>query len=203
MISFIFKKVIKMTILNFIFRIFSGFLGGFWRRLFGGYDSKFDFLESRGVQLALCVVPLFFYEWLFKHETWYISIVISVLVYIFWCKGHWYYFQCGTESDAYIDEQMAKGRKPAMNWLVAPINKWLGFEPRSKQYCFVGLFLRYFLWSLPVGYFVGWQFIVCGFAIPFIYNACFWVQFPNCKLAKCPTNWAEIFNGIIIAWGVM
>ena len=39
-------------------------------------------------------------------------------------------------------KQYDKGRILAMNWLVAPVNKWLGFKERSTQYCFVGLMIR-------------------------------------------------------------
>lgn len=179
-----------------------GFLFSIWRRFFGGYDSKYDLLEGRGIQTIICVLAVFLWE-LYKGYTWWASLIIGVLVYIFWCRGHYFYFKCGTESDEYIDEQEAKGRKPAMNWLVAPVNKWLGFAPRSKQYCFIGLMIRYFVWSLPVSLFVGWQFSACAFAIPFIYNAMFWVELPQTKLAKNPTNWAELLSGLIIGWALI
>lgn len=187
----------------FIIRVLLSFIGGLWRRFFGGYDSKYDTLEKRGVQATFCIVSTFLYEFFFKHQTWYISLIIAVLVYIFWCKGHWYYLHCGTESDQYIDEQMAKGRKPAMDWIVKPVNKWLGFPERSRQYCFVGLTIRYVAYSILISYLVGWQFTICAFAIPFIYNACFWINLPNNKFAKSPTNWAEIFSGFFIAWALI
>lgn len=180
-----------------------GIFFAFWRRFFGGYDSDFDFLEHRGLQMILCFVAVFLWEFWGNNKPWYISAIIGVLVYIFWCKGHFYYFKCGTESDEYIDEQLAKGRKPAMNWLVKPVNKWLGFKERSKQYCFIGLMIRYFVWSLPVALFVGWQFAACAFCIPFIYNACFWIELPKCKIASNATNWAELFSGLIIGWGLV
>lgn len=180
-----------------------GIFFAFWRRFFGGYDSKFNLLEYRGLQMILCIVAVFLWEYFIKHKPWYISVIIAVLVYIFWCCGHWYYFKCGTESNKYIDDEMAKGRKPAMNWLVKPVNKWLGFAERSKRYCFVGLMIRYFVWSLPVSAFVGWQFSAVAFTIPFIYNACFWVDFPKCKFASSPTNWAELFAGFAIGWALI
>lgn len=180
-----------------------GILFAIWRRFFGGWDSKLDFLEQRGVQMIVCVLAVAAWEYFEKSQHWFISLVIGVLVYIFWCCGHWYYFQCGMESDKYIDDEMAKGRKPAMNWIVAPVNKLLGFKERSKQYCFVGLMIRYFLWSLPVAYFVGWQFAVCGFCIPFIYNAMFWVELPTWWMMGTPTNWAEFFAGLVIGWGLI
>lgn len=180
-----------------------GIFFSIWRRFFGGYDGKIDFLEYRGVQMIFCIVAVFAWEFWAIHKPWYIATVVAVLVYIFWCCGHWYYFKCGTESNQYINKEMAKGRKPAMNWIVAPVNKWLGFAERTKQYCFVGLLIRYFLWSLPVAAFVGWQFAAVAFAIPFVYNACFWIELPKCKLAGSPTNWAELISGLIIGWGLI
>ena len=88
-----------------------GIFFALWRRFFGGYDSKIDFLEQRGVQMILCVIAVFSWEFFKQGKPWYISLIIAVLVYIFWCCGHWYYFKCGTESNQYIDEQLAKGRK--------------------------------------------------------------------------------------------
>lgn len=180
-----------------------GIFFAIWRRLFGGGDSKFDFLEYRGVQLILCIIAVFLWEFFIKHKPWYISLIIAVLVYIFWCCGHWWWFKCSTESKKYIEEETAKGRKPAMIWLVKPICKFLGFtDEYSTQYCFVGLTVRYFGYSLLLVPFVGWQFAVCGFCIPFIYNAMYWVNLPKFWLMDSPTNWAEFFNGLIIGWAL-
>lgn len=179
-----------------------GILMAFFRRFFGGYDSKFDFLEQRGVQMIFCILSVFIFE-LWKGFVWWKALIIGVLVYIFWCKGHYYYFLCGTEDDAYIDEQEAKGRKPAMNWIVAPVNKLFGFKPRSKQYCFVGMAIRYTVYAIPVACFVGFKFYNAAFAIPFIYNAMFWVELPNTRFCKSPTNWAEWFSGLIIGWSLI
>lgn len=178
-----------------------GWLLAIFRRLFGGGDSRFDFLEQRGVQMVICILSVFGWE-LFKGFVWWKALLIGVFVYIFFCKGHYYYFLCGTEDDAYIDEQEAKGRKPAMNWIVAPVNKWLGFEPRSIQYCFVGLMIRYVVWSLPVSAFIGFHFTACAMCVPFIYNAMFWCSLPNWWLCKSPTNWAEFFTGLVIGYAL-
>lgn len=171
----------------------------FFRRFFGGYDSKFDFLEKRGVQMIICILSVFLWE-LFKGFAWWNALLIGVLIYIFFSIGHYYYFLCGTESDEYIDEQEAKGRKPSMDWIVRPVNKWFGFSPRSKQYCFVGLFIRYVFWSIPVSLFIGFHFSAGAMAIPFVYNAMFWVELPKTRFCKSPTNWAEWFSGLIIGY---
>ena len=180
-----------------------GFIFALWRRFFGGFDSKYDVLENRGVQCAFCVISVFLWEYFAKGFTWWAALLIAVLVYVFFCKGHYYYFLCGTESDKYIDDQEKRGRKPAMDWLVRPVNKWLGFSPRSRQYCFVGMLVRYTFWALPVSLFVGWQFMIAGLSVAFIYNACFWIEFPPCRFAKSPTNWAELITGFITGWGLL
>lgn len=179
-----------------------GIFFAIWRRFFGGFDYKLDFLEKRGIQMILCILCVFLYEFFCKGFSWYISLVIGILVYIFWSIGHWYYFLCGTCPEDEIKKEISDGRKPALNWIVKPVNKLLGFKECSKQYCFIGLLIRYFLWSLPVAYFVGWDFAVCGFCIPFIYNAMFWVQLPKWWMMSSPTNWAEFFAGLIIGWGL-
>ena len=178
-----------------------GIILSIFRRLFGGGDSRFDFLENRGVQMIICIASVFAWE-LYRGFVWWKALIIGVFVYIFFCKGHYYYFMCGTEDDAYIDEQEAKGRKPAMNWIVAPVNKWLGFTPRSIQYCFVGLMIRYVIWSLPVSAFVGFHFTATAMCVPFIYNAMFWCKLPNWWLCKSPTNWVEFFTGLAIGYAL-
>lgn len=170
-----------------------------FRRFFGGFDSKFDFLEQRGVQAIFCILSVFLWE-IFRGFAWWSALLIGALVYVFWCKSHWYYFKCGTEDDKYIDEQLKKGRKPAMNWLVKPVNKLLGFKERSRQYCFVGLLIRYVVYSLPVSLLIGFHFTAGAVAIPFVYNAMFWCELPKTRFCKSPTNWAEFFAGLIIGY---
>lgn len=176
-----------------------GLILAFFRRFFGGYDSCIDFLEKRGVQMVICIASVFLWQ-LYRGFNWWMSLLVGVFVYIFWSVGHYYYFLCGTESDEYIDEQEAKGRKPALNWIVAPVNKLLGFEPRSRRYCFVGMCIRYVLLSIPVSVLIGFHFTAGAMAIPFVYNAMFWVDLPKTRFCKSPTNWAEWFAGLIIGY---
>ena len=180
-----------------------GWIIAFWRRFFGGYNSKFDFLEYRGVQCVFFIALVFLWEFFVKKETMLVSSFIGFFSYLFFCGSHWYYFKCGTEDDKYIDEQLKKGRMPALNWIVKPINKLLGFKERSSQYCFIGMLIRYTLYALPVAWFVGWKFYNAAFAIPFVYNACFWIELPKCRFCKSPTNWAEWFSGLIIGWSLI
>lgn len=188
-----------------------GILAGLLRRLLGGWHSTIPVLKERGFQVFLCVLlyfPILLFNdygtYLQEHlNRWIFASLACACVIFEIIVGHYYYFKCGTEDDKYIDEQEAKGRKPAMNWIVSPVNKLLGFKPRSKQYCFVGMFLRYFICSLPASLFVGWQFAICGFVVPFIYNAMFWVDLPKTKLSSGPTGYAEFFTGLIIGWALL
>ncbi len=179
-----------------------GLLLAIWRRIFGGADLKWDFLEQRGVQMILLIIAVGLWECLIKGYSWYMSLVIGGLVYLFWCGGHWYYFQCGTESDKYIDDELASGRKPCLDWLVRPINKRLGFPERSKRYCFIGMLCRYGLYSIPASLFVGSSFFIVGCLVPFIYNACYWINLPKVKYMQSPTNWAEFITGLFIGWAL-
>lgn len=180
-----------------------GIFFAFWRRFFGGYDSKFNFLEYRGVQMILCVLTVFVWEFFKQGKPWQISLFVAVWIYIYWCCGHWPWYTCGTENQDYIDSELARGRKPALNWIVEPIRKWLGFKEWSSEHCFIGLMVRYTIYAIPLIFFVGWKFFAVSFAIPFIYNAMYWVELPKCKIASNATNWAELFSGLIIGWGLV
>jgi hypothetical protein len=64
--------------------------------------------------------------------------------------------------------------------------------------------IRYFVYGVLVSAVLQqWSFAACAFCMPFIYNACFWVELPNCKFASSPTNWAEIFDGLVIGWALI
>lgn len=179
-----------------------GIFFALWRRFFGGYDSKFNLLEKRGIQMIIAVVVTFLFEFFIKKESWYISGFVAIWTYIFWCTGHWWWYLVGNEDDSYIEEELAKGRKPALWWLVRPICKLFGFtDDRSRQYCFVGLMVRYTLYAVPLACVIGWKFYAVSFAIPFIYASMFYVELPKCRFASSPTNWAEIFSGLMIGWG--
>lgn len=188
-----------------------GFISGILRRIFGGLASKLPILKERGVQWILYFLLYGTILYFNQYNTWaemHLNKIVFVIFAYFFIMieistGHYYYFKMGTESDEYIDEQEAKGRKPAMDWLVRPVNKLLGFEPRKAQYCFVGMFIRYFVWSLPVSVFVGWSFSACAFAIPFIYAGMFWVKLPKFLICNGETNWAEFFSGLIIGWALL
>jgi hypothetical protein len=180
-----------------------GILLAMWRRMFGGASSKYKIFTKRGFQAAFLMLLIFLYRFFVSSNSWYIALAIAVWTYVYFSKGHYYYFLCGTESDEYIDEQEAKGRKPAMNWIVEPLNKKLGFAPRSKQYCFIGMLVRYVSYSIPLSLMAGSQVFFAALLIPFIYNACFWIEFPTAWKMNSPTNWAEFFAGLVIGWSLM
>ena len=67
-----------------------GIFMAFFRRLFGGYDAKHDLFEKRGIQMIICILVTFLWEFFAMSQAWWMALIISILVYIFWCKGHWY-----------------------------------------------------------------------------------------------------------------
>ena len=86
-----------------------GIFMAFFRRFFGGYDSKFDILDKRGIQMILCILITFLWEMFYASQSWWMSLIIAILVYVFWCKGHYYYFLCGTESDESLNSPAGSG----------------------------------------------------------------------------------------------
>ena len=90
--SFLFLVLIYSLIFYNYRRNSMGIFFGLWRRIFGGYDCKFDIFDKRGIQMIICILTVFLWEWLVVHKVWYISAIVAVFVYIFWCKGHFYYF---------------------------------------------------------------------------------------------------------------
>lgn len=179
-----------------------GILIGIWRRIFGGAAESIEWLKERGVQAAMMMLVVFIARRLTGADVLN-CLLTSVAAYVFFAGGHYYYFLMGTESDEYIDEQEAKGRKPALNWLVEPLNKLIGFEPRSKEYCFIGMAVRYILYSIPLMLCVGSAGLIAGAAVPFIYAAMFYVDLPKVWWFQGPTNWAEFFTGMLIGWSIL
>ena len=56
-----------------------GLFLAFWRRLFGGYDAKHDIFEKRGILMILCILVTFLWEFFIMSNTWWISLIISIL----------------------------------------------------------------------------------------------------------------------------
>lgn len=180
-----------------------GILIGLWRRLFGGYNITIKWLRERGVQAAIIMLTVSIYRYFISDDSILWALLTAVSTYVFFAGGHYYYFLMGTESDEYIDEQEAKGRKPALDWLVSPINKWIGFEERTKEYCFIGMAIRYILYSIPLAVCIGSAGLVAGAAVAFIYAAMFYIDLPKLKWLQGPTNWGEFFAGLLVGWSIM
>ena len=51
-----------------------GIFFAFWRRLFGGYDAKFNLFDKRGIQMILCILVTFLWEFFVKSQTWWASL---------------------------------------------------------------------------------------------------------------------------------
>lgn len=182
-----------------------GIFFALWRRLFGGFGSDiYKFVSERGVQCFLCVATVFLWETLALGVPWWKGLCIGVLIYVFWSVGHFIYFKCGTEDQAYIEEQFAKGRRPVFYKLMCWLTRRFGLEEFGFEYCFVGMVLRYAVYSVPVSLWVGWHFTASALMIPFIYNACFWVNFrPLGKFLTSATNYGEFFSGLVIGWALL
>ena len=134
---------------------------------------------------------------------WLFAIIVTALVIICEVKGHFPGFKCGTEDPAYIDEQLAKGRKIPYRRIVSWCGKIRGFEEFSKEWCFFQLCLCKTVWTLPVVCFVGSQFCFAGLCTAFAYNAMYWVEMkPFKKILVSPTNWGEFWQGCLYMWAL-
>ncbi len=187
------------------------FLSGLIRRLLGGLDSRLDFLEERGVKIVLLVLLYAPIVWFGSYGTclesllpkWLFVLLTVALVIIAELKGHFPGFMCGTESQEYIDEQVAKGRKIPYEKLVDWFGKIRGYEKWSREWCFWQLVLCKTVWCIPVSLFVGSQFIFAGLCVAFAYNAMFWVGMKNFKNILCsPTNWGEFWQGVLFCYAL-
>lgn len=189
-----------------------GFISGILRRLLGGLSTKFKLLGERGFQIFLLVLLYAPVIYLSHYHTylegimakWLFTIIVTALVIVCELKGHFPGFLCGTEDRAYIDEQLAKGRKIPYKKIVDWIGKVRGFEEFGEEWCFVQLLLAKTVWCFPVAFFVGSQFVFCGICVAFAYNASFWINFkPFKNILKSPTNWGEFFQGFLYYYALV
>lgn len=188
-----------------------GFISGIIRRLLGGLKTKFKIFGERGFQIFLLVLiyaPTIYFShyhtWLEgKMTKWLFTIIVTALVIIAELKGHFPGFMCGTEDRAYIDEQIAKGRKIPYQKIVDLFGKIRGYEQFGEEWCFWQLILCKTVWCLPVALFVGSQFWFAGLCTAFAYNAMFWVDMkPFKKILVAPTNWGEFWQGCFYMWAL-
>lgn len=189
-----------------------GFISGLLRRILGGLWSEVPIIKERGVQWLLCALIYAPVIYLTTYNTfiegllpkWLFTIIATILLIIAETKGHFPSFKCGTESRAYIDEQLAKGRKIPYHKIINWFSKIRGFEEFDREWCFWQLILCKTVWLIPVSFMLGSQFIFIGLCVAFVYNACFWVELkPFKKLMTSPTNWGEFFQGCLYFQGLV
>ena len=188
-------------------------LSGLLRRLLGGWLSTKAIISERAVQWIIGLVlygaavaikinflggyHTFLYSFL---NVWVFGILGVVAIVICLTTGHFPGFQCGTEDQRYIDEQLAKGREIKFQKIVDWLGNRRGFEQFGKEWCFWQLLLCKTSACLLPALFFGYHFIVVGALVAFAYNAMFWVQLkPYKNILTSPTNWGEFWQG----WFVM
>ena len=188
-------------------------LSGLLRRLLGGWLSTKEFISERAVQwvlgvilygLAIAIKIIFLdgYDTILYSllNVWVFAILGVVTVLICLTTGHFPGFQCGTEDQRYIDEQLAKGREIKFQKIVDWLGNRRGFEQFSKEWCFWQLLLCKTSACILPALFFGYHFIVVGALVAFAYNAMFWTQLkPYKNILTSPTNWGEFWQG----WFVM
>lgn len=188
-----------------------GIISGFIRRLLGGFSAKIKLFRERGVQILLLILiyaPVIYFSHYHTYlegimQKWLFTLLTTTFVIISELKGHFPGFMCGTEDQAYIDEQLAKGRKISYRRIVTWWGKIRGYEEFDKEWCFWQLILCKTVRTLPVVCFVGSQFWFAGLCTAFAYNTMFWVDMkPFKKILVSPTNWGEFWQGCFYMWAL-
>lgn len=188
------------------------FLSGIFRRLLGGLAHGIPLLEKRWFQVVLlCLLYAPTIYFVSYHTTiagllpkWLFTIIATGLVVMAELQGHFPGFMCGTEDPAYIDEQLAKGRKIKFRKLVTWFGKIRGYEELGEEWCFWQLILCKTVFCIPAAILIGSQFAFAGLCTAFAYNAMFWVDMKNFKkVMTSPTNWGEFWQGCLFMWALL
>lgn len=178
-------------------------LGGFARRVYGGWLEAYKIIKNRGVQTVIMML-LFLAIYLPKYK-WYVALIITVwLQFQFWSRGHGCCFDVG------------RGKKPDKNtikrynerWYHIPCD-WLadnGFFPRYEvEYDYCYMLLRYGCPMIPM-MLLDWHYILIGLSIAKIYAICWeWQESKvwkfNTSFCSKATNLAEIISGAVVYAG--
>lgn len=200
------------------YRFLGGLLSGLLRRLLGGWLSTKEILSERGVQwvigglLYACGIAIKVY-WDDGYDTWlydllplYLFIPLAAAsVVLCLTTGHFPGFMCGTESQEYIDEQVAKGRTIKFEKLVDWLGEKRGFAKWGKEWCFWQLLCCKVYACIFPAFFLGWHFLILGSLVAFVYPAMFWTELKASQRLplSSPTNWGEWWQGYFIVWGLL
>lgn len=189
------------------------FLSGLLRRLLGGWLAAKDIISERGVQWVIGVIlygtAIYIKaDWFGGYDTWLFSLLPLWLFALLGAAslvlclttGHFPGFMCGTESQEYIDEQIANGRKIKFEKMVDWLGERRGFQKFDKEWCFWQLMACKIYACILPAFFFGSHFIVVGALVAFAYNAMFYINMkPYKNILTSPTNWGEFWQG----WYVM
>lgn len=187
-------------------------LSGLYRRLLGGWLDNIPVIKERGIQWLLCALLYAPCIWFFDYNTWlaevlpeWLFVLLSTFLLILAeTTGHFPAFKCGTESMEYINSEIERGRKIPYKRICDWIAKKRGFECFGREWCFCQLVLCKTVYLIPVVFLLGCQFVFVGFCVAFAYNACYWIEFKDCKkVMTSPTNWGEFFQGALYMYGII
>ena len=201
-----------------IFAVINGFIEGFWRRVFGGYETKWKWVNERGVQTAFNIIFLslvfYFGDWksrkliaLIPGNKVLVYGIASVLgaVYFqicFWTRGHGAAFDIGR--DKLTDETLKWYHREWYSFIpnsIVPENHWYGFI-----YDCIWFWCRYSLCLIPlIFYFYRFDVMILGLLAVVVYGTC-WTLYEREKwlfdkipynLVDGPTALAELLFGFM------
>lgn len=181
--------------------LINGIIECFWRRIYGGYETKWKWINERGVQTAFNIIFLSFVFYFGNWEErklinlignnelvyWVASIFGAVYFQcLFWAKGHGPAFDIGRSK---ITPEMEK--RYQKEWFafipnkLVPENHWYGF-----MYDCIWFWCRYSLCLIPMTlYFWSADVLVFGVLAVIVYGTC-WTLYEREKwiFDKIPYN---------------
>lgn len=177
-------------------------LGGFARRIYGGWLESYKIIRSRGVQTVL-MIGLFLAIYLPNYH-WFIAIVVSCwLQFQFWSRQHGVCFDIGRGEQPDIERY----NKYWWHYPVDYIFKLLKADDKKYGflYDFSYMTFRYTCPMIPM-MILDWRYILIGLSISPIYAFC-WTLYERenwlfkTKFCSNATNLAEILSGAIVYGG--
>lgn len=177
-------------------------LGGFARRIYGGWLEAYKIIKNRGVQ-TIIMMSLFLAIYLPKYK-WYVALIITAwLQFQFWSRQHGVCFDIGRGEQPDIERY----NKYWWHYPVDYIFKLLKAEDKKYGflYDFSYMTFRYTCPMIPM-MILDWRYILIGLSISPIYAFC-WTLYERenwlfkSKFCGNATNLAEIISGAIVYGG--
>lgn len=184
--------------------IINGMLWSLLRRWFGGgFDDKYKWLGSRGLQTAVMITAIFIA--LIDRTIWWVALVLAVWIqFQFWSRAVGEILDCG-RSQVQTAESYDRWFRVPLDWVYDKLGK----VKYTGYYDWWYGWLRYGLpMIVPAVVLSDCSFVIIGLAGSPVYYSCWrlFEKFP--QMSKCPKwcnepkNLAELIFGFIFGVGL-